>query len=365
MRVMYVVKNFPQISETYIKTEIEAVQEHCELQVIATKKAALACKNHAPFRHIEDLGAIREAIEEYRPHVLHSHWLHSARLLGKLARRTGVPFTVRAHSFDSLWDEQKSGSGWGVLFRRYRVPRHIRRAVDLINDELCLGILAFPFARARLEGAGIRGDKIVDCYPVVNFRRFYNRSPNGDAVMNVGAALAKKKMDDFIELGARLPHLRFNLYALSYNVESLRAINAARGNPVNIVPPVELEDMPAEYKKHRWLVYTASKTGRVGWPMAIAEAQASGVGVCMANVRPDLREYVGSAGYLFNSLDEAAQIITRPFSDELRELGFRQAMKSDVFEHRKLLFGLWEKALPGAFSSILPRRSAQERLTSA
>jgi hypothetical protein len=31
--------------------------------------------------------------------------------------------------------------------------------------------------------------------------------------------------------------------------------------------------------------------------MSIAEAQGAGVGVCMANIRPDLREYVGPAGF--------------------------------------------------------------------
>ena len=91
---MYILKNFPQMSETYIKTEIEAVRERCEIAVVATKKANLPAKNHVPFRQIEDLSVIRELIKEFRPHVLHSHWLHSAKLLGKLASKINVPFTV-------------------------------------------------------------------------------------------------------------------------------------------------------------------------------------------------------------------------------------------------------------------------------
>jgi hypothetical protein len=270
--------------------------------------------------------------------------LHSVQVLGKLARKTQIPFTVRAHSFDSLWQEEKSPFDVTRFFSEFYSPRHVRKAVQLVNDDLCLGILAFPFARPRFEKAGIRGDKIVDCYPVVNYRRFYDITPNGDAVMNVGAALGKKKMEDFIELATLVPGLQFNLYALGYKVESLAEVNKARGYPVHIIPPVELEDMPREYKKHRWLVYTASKTGRVGWPMAIAEAQASGVGVCMANIRPDLREYVGEAGYLYDSLSEAVAIISKPFPEEMRQKGFQQAKKSNIFEHRDLLFGLWQKA---------------------
>jgi len=342
-RVMYILKNFPQMSETYILTETEAVRDQCDIAVVATKKANLPAANHVPFERIEDLSRIRDRIEEFRPHVLHSHWLHSVKILGKLARKTNVPFTVRAHSFDSMWEET-SAFGLFPFFNSYRFPSHIRRALSYINDDLCLGILAFPFARRRLEEAGIRGDKIVDCYPVVNFGRFHNTGANGDAIMNVGACISKKKMEDFVELASQAPDKQFNLYALGYQVEQLREFSRSRGSPVNFVPPVELCDMPAEYKKHRWLVYTAAQGGRVGWPISVAEAQAAGVGVCIANIRPDLRDYLGPAGFLYNSLAEALDIISKPFPEELRQLGFEHAKKSDIFEHRKLLFQLWQKA---------------------
>lgn len=349
---MYLLKNYPQMSETYIKTEIEAVGEHCEIAVVATKKANLPAKNHVPFQFIEDVAAIPEALSEFRPHVLHGHWLHSVKMIGKLSRKMNVPFTVRAHSFDSLWPEENSPLDLIPILRSYRLPSHIRRGLSFINDDLCLGILAFPFVRGRLERAGISANKIIDCYPVVNYRRFYDPSPNGSAIMNVGACIAKKKMEDFVELGIQAPQMQFNLYALGYNVEQLRQVSMAKRSPVNFIPPLELEDMPGEYKKHRWLVYTAAKGGRVGWPMAVAEAQAAGVGVCMANIRPDLREYVGPAGFLYNSLSEVTKLISQPFPRELREMGFEQAKKSDVFTHRSLLFGLWQAAHPGLTAPI-------------
>lgn len=340
-RVLYVLKNYPQMSETYIKTEIEAVREQCEVKIIATKRANLPAKNHEPYRYLEDLSVIREAIEEFRPDVLHSHWLHSVKVVGKLARKTGVPFTVRAHSFDSLWPEDASALRHLPLLSAFALPSHIRRARRYIEDELCLGILGFPFARARLERAGIPGKKLFDCFPVVDFRRFYDPRPNGDAIMNVGACIPKKQMEDFVDLAAKAPEFAFNLYALGYHVDQLRALAQAQGSPVNFMPPVELEEMPVEYKKHRWLVYTAAADGNVGWPMAIAEAQASGVGVCMANIRPDLREYAGPSAIFYDTLDEALRAITHPFPDELRQMGFEQAKKSDIFKHRSLLFRLW------------------------
>ena len=80
---------------------------------------------------------------------------------------------------------------------------------------------------------------------------------------------------------------------------------------MQFVPPVDPEDMPDEYKKHCWLVYTASRTiNTVGWPMALIEAQASGVGVCIQRIREDLREYVGEA--LVDAPEDLVDAIRRP-----------------------------------------------------
>ena len=340
-RVMYILKNYPQISETYIKTEIEAVREVCDISIIATKRAKLPAQKHEPYRYMDDLSMVREAIEEFQPDILHSHWFHSVKLLGKLARKTGVPFTVRGHSFDSIWPEDESPFRHFPLLSVFARPSHIRRAIKFIEDDLCLGLLTLPFARAQLERAGFPSAKLVDCFPVVNFRRFFDPQPNGNAIMNVGACIPKKRMEDFVDLALRAPEREFNLYALGYNVEELRQFASARQSPVHFIPPVELEEMPAEYKKHRWLVYTAARGGNVGWPLAIAEAQASGVGVCMADIRPDLREYAGPTAFLYNSLDEVVKVIRQPVPDEMRQSGFEQAKKSDVFQHRSLLFRLW------------------------
>ena len=78
--------------------------------------------------------------------------------------------------------------------------------------------------------------------------------------------------------------------------------------------------------------------------MAVAKAQASGVGVCIANIRPDLRDYLGDAGYLFDSIDEVRKIVSQPVPDGIRERGFEQARKSDIRVHKKLLTDLWENA---------------------
>ncbi|HEV2738836.1 MAG TPA: hypothetical protein VGU66_09680 [Candidatus Elarobacter sp.] len=333
-RVMYVLVQYPQLSETYIRAEIAAVQADVDIAVISMMEADYAYKDFFPFKLLSTRAEIQSEIERFQPHVLHTHWLHTQlELVIALARENGIPFTVRAHSFDTL-------------FAPPAVPGPIASAVDALNSDLCLGVLALPFSVQNLLAAGIEASKIKVVHPAVQYANFLDRSPNGAAVMNVGASLPKKKFEDFVALGASLPDLEFNLYSIGYGSPALEALNEAHGSPVHLRRPVEPGDMPAVYKKHRWLVVTASKEmGTVGWPLCIAEAQASGVGVCVPNLREDLKDYVGASGYFYDSLDEVREIITRPYPDSMREAGFEHARLSDIDAHKDVLTGLWQLAV--------------------
>lgn len=330
-RVMYLVRNFPQVTQTYIKNEIQALQADHDISLISLTHPNAPYRRHIPFQQISDPALIREQIEEFRPHVLHSHYLPNTEVFGALIRDHGLttPFTFRAHSFDAM------GS-----------PDIARQAAAVINHELCLGVLAYPFTRPLLEGAGIAPDRIHDCFPVVNVPLFHDPSPNGPAVMNIGAAIPKKRMEDFVDLAAATPGIEFNLYGVGWVVQGLRHYNASKGEPVRIIDPVEPDEMPGQYKRHAWMVYTACREMKtVGWPMAVAEAQASGVGVCMPNLRPDLRQYVGPQTILYDSITEVADLIRQPPSEEMRQAGFEQARKSDIFRHKSILTDLWAPVL--------------------
>jgi glycosyltransferase involved in cell wall biosynthesis len=196
--------------------------------------------------------------------------------------------------------------------------------------------------RQRLIAAGLPEAKVFACNPVIDVHRFRNTAPTGPDVMNVGAALPKKNMEDFIVLSKLVPGRRFNLYGLGYDTPRLIAANARIGGKVNFVAPVDPEDMPGEYKKHCWLVYTASRAiNTVGWPMALIEAQASGVGVCVQRVREDLREYVGEAGRFFETPEELVDVIRVPPSEAIRRAGFEWADRFDYRQQLRVLTDLW------------------------
>jgi hypothetical protein len=64
----------------------------------------------------------------------------------------------------------------------------------------------------------------------------------------------------------------------------------------------------------------------------------------MANLGSDLKEYVGPGGFLFDSIAQARDIVSKPFPDDLRQASFEHARKSDIEVHRSVLTDLWASA---------------------
>lgn len=342
LRVLYLLNDYPQVSETYVQTEIDALRGSHDIRIVSVKPPHTIPERHDPFEVIsrDEPERLRAAVDAFAPDVLHGHWLHMAPNIGALSEATGVPFTIRAHSFDVLWPDRRST--FKRLIGRDGRPPFIRDSIGHLQSSRCLGILTFPFGRPALERWGVPIEKLFDAPPCLDFNRFHDTSANGDGVMNGGAALPKKEMDDFLDLASLLPTTRFDLYPVGYEIDRLVDANAARGSPVRITPNVEPHAMPPVYKAHRWLVYTAStRMPTTGWPVMIAEAQASGVGVVMRNLRPDLKDYVGPCGYLYDTLEEAAAIVSRPFPEEKRQEGFERARRHDIHAHKQILTDRW------------------------
>ena len=344
--ILYLLQQRPRTCEIQITNEIAALENRYEL-MIATRSGPDEPPDQRLCRRVRTLEQCVELVQEFRPRILHTHSLTDLCFVGRLAEITGLPFTVRTHWRDTValrrlrWrDRVKLMMERTPPLERPSWPAEAARA---IKSELCLGVLALPCARPWLERAGLDASRLIDCYPLVRFERFHDRSPNGEAVMNLGA-MSEKAIPEFLHLARKVPGNSFRLYARNHP-DWLRERNRSMNAGAEFVEPIRPEDMPREYKLHRWLVYTGDFDA-VGWPAAIAEAQASGVGVCMPRLRPDLAEYVGrGAGVIYDSIDELTEIVARPVPEEMRERGFAQARRSDVEGHKHLLTDLWDAAM--------------------
>lgn len=329
-KILFILQRYPQLSETYIKTEINALQDAFDIHIVSLQKVGYPDPDQRPFRVMSDLHQILALIRELKPQALHTHYLNSAGVAISLAEASGVPFTLRAHSFDSTLPPGKP------------IPPDLFHLGPIARHPLCRGILCFPYTLPLLEQCGVPTAKIHPVPPVIDFHRFHDEGPNGDGIMDTGACLPKKKMEDFLELARLTPELTFDLYPIGYDTAKLTRLNEQLGGPARIFKPVPYAEMPRVYKSHSWLVYTACREiGTVGWPMAVAEAQAAGLGICLANLRPDQETYLGGAGFVFNSLEEARDIIRRPYPEAMRRLGFENARRCDIHAHKGILAELW------------------------
>src|SRR5690242_15802130 len=92
-RILYIVREYPQISQTYIKAEIEAVQDRYEIRVVSLAPADTAEPKHLPFIVTAQRPKFLEVIREFKPQLIHTHYLVLGKLAGGLAEEHGLPFT--------------------------------------------------------------------------------------------------------------------------------------------------------------------------------------------------------------------------------------------------------------------------------
>ena len=103
-RIVVFVSTYPQVSETYIKNEVDALAIDHEIELVTFAPGSYPYRSRRP--HIvvtrENQGNVLDYLQRFRPHALHAHYLVQLPQLVAIAHRLQVPFTVRAHSFDVL-----------------------------------------------------------------------------------------------------------------------------------------------------------------------------------------------------------------------------------------------------------------------
>lgn len=339
-KVLYILHDYPQISQTYIKVELEEVYPNYDIEIVALRQSSHPYSKHYPYNYYSNYEDVLSFAKTFKPNVLHSHWMHGhLDTVFKVACELNIPFTVRSHSFDTMWKKEP----WHKILRGRSVPSRIKKYISWINHPLCLGMLAFPYAIEPLIKAGLNREKLIPCAPVFSHNLFYKKTTNGEKIINVGAGSPKKKFEDYIQLAALTPNRQFHLYSLGYLTESIKQKNIDAGSPLTMMEPIEHEEFAERMSDYQWMVYTADPVrATVGWPMTLLEAQASGVGVCMRNIRPDLKNYLGGAAILYDSIEELVDIVSKPVPDELRVKGFENAQKYGIKKHIHLLADLWD-----------------------
>lgn len=297
MRVLYILWNYPQISETYIDVEIKYAAA-CGIDVHVWSKE---CRHpQLPPACLVHRGTLQEAIAKVQPNLIHCHYLPVAETYAPTIPRT-LPITVRGHSFD-----------WSVdALRRVAAIPQVRR------------IFLFPHFAAQVPDVGK-----VRPLPVA----FHPRDP-GDAfrsqrtVLRLAAALPTKGLSDFFSVAERLADdFRFVLGIARAGgaddyPERLVEQSKKMGGFVDVridVPPDEAWDL---YRKASIYLDTADPKGHpFGMPISIVEAWSQGM-VVLARDGPEARNYMGGQAYCYRSVSEAAELIAKTRLWELNRWG--------------------------------------------
>ncbi len=285
-RVLYVVWHYPQLSESYVETELRCMLAwgvDVEIWRIATGPASYPTS--VP---IHD-GSLAAAIAASRPDILHVHWLSFGHSVQAELAASGLPVTLRLHGFDVT---RESLAAW------------------LAHDWVA-GVYALPNQIAR---TGL-GDARLKPVPVAFDTRLFKPGANKDRrlVVRTAAALASKDLELFLAVARLLPEHRFVLAAATCHlredyVAQLKAAHDSMQSPAELMLDVPREAVAALVGQAGLYLHTMHPPDHrdgtpVGQPISIAEAMATGC-YCLVREVPDLAMLVQDAGATYRDLDQ-------------------------------------------------------------
>jgi glycosyltransferase involved in cell wall biosynthesis len=285
MKVLYLLWNYPQISETYIDVEIAFAMRHgIDVHVWST-----ACRhpNLKPLCPVHR-GKISEEIAAVKPDIIHCHYMPVVEAYYKSVPRA-IPITVRGHSFD-----------WS--------PSTLRRVADLDSVKR---IYLFPHFADQVKDVG----KVRSLPVAFRPQPVQNVKKNHRLVLRLAAALPTKGLSDFFGVAERLAdNFRFVLGVARAGgaddyperfVETSRKMGSFVDVRIDVLP----EEAWSLYRRASIYLDTSDPKGHAfGMPISIVEAWSEGMMVLVRD-EPDARRYVGSQAYCYRTVDEAAALV--------------------------------------------------------
>ena len=71
-RVLYLVLDYPSTSETYIRTEIEAVRHAYDVHVVSMQEGSIPYRNPHPYTVAKGADAALKVVRDWKPDIIHA-----------------------------------------------------------------------------------------------------------------------------------------------------------------------------------------------------------------------------------------------------------------------------------------------------
>lgn len=286
MRVLYLLSNYPQSSESYIDAEIRFVRSKgVEVAVWSPMTGYGEMPKGIPVFYGD---SPYDAIGDFRPDLLHIHYLVTAKqILRNLS--VDLPITIRAHSFD--WD--------------------LGRAADLCGIKNVLAIYAFPHF-AREAGAHSKVVPMSVAFDAEPYDIPISDPIAPGRVIRLAAGRRMKGLEDFFAVSWKLFPGAFQMAVSTVKGDEEyidRLIGAGMKTGVTVFRDLGRAKAVQMTRTAGIYLDTSDPTGHpFGMPISVAEALASGLVVIMRD-SPAAREYGGEAAVYYKTADEAAILV--------------------------------------------------------
>lgn len=289
MKILYLLNEYPQLSESYIRAEIDYAREMgVEIKVWTGGASPCRYQDSAPF-HV-GIPTWKD-IQAERPDVVHVHYVHTA--LSRLAEieKSGVPLTVRGHSFDYS-------------------PSNVQK---LLESRALRQLFLFPHFAAEHQ------DPRVDSLTCAVDTRFYEwrmGEKEWDLVFRAGAGIPGKDLECFLRVAQLCKKkLRFALFLTSQHPETVKGllrVNETMGYPAEIYLDRQHEEIAAVARRAGQCLRSHDPGSHpYGMPQSVAEAMAAG---CRIVARNGAQDFIGEAGACFTDDATAAEMLIDPLT---------------------------------------------------
>jgi glycosyltransferase involved in cell wall biosynthesis len=276
LRVLFVEWHFPQITETYIAALAHGLVDiGADVHVWALDEPSVDAGTDL----VVHRGRLEDAIAEFAPQLVLTHWLQKGRQYRPESRAAGLPHAIRVHGFDydaSLVGELLGDDGVFV----HTFP-HLVAPEWAGHPRLAVSTTAFDDRRWR---------PVDDKDPLL--------------VVRTVAGLLTKDLDTFLHAARMCPHHRFVLvvgHSLSVEERTEQLIERAAelDSPCEVLVDLSHDDVTELVGRAGIYLHTHGTDHPVTMPISIAEAMATGCWV-LARDLPGLDAYVQPAGALYD-----------------------------------------------------------------
>lgn len=312
-RVLYVASQFPQLSESHIYAEIACMRRFgAAIEVWAPAAGA------SPFAHdlVVHRGRLADAIRAARPDLVHVHWFTMLDATRATVAASGLPLTLRGHSFDAT-------------------PQAIAKALLLAN-------LRRLYLLPGSASGTLHEDERIRIVPPIFDSTLFPPSPRKDRrlVLRASPGIVENSLRFMLDLATLLPEHRVVVAVTAARghepePEALEAYRTRIGSPAELRFDVQRPEIGALFAAAGIYVHSSTEPQgaiqkRVGGPVSLAEAMATGAYVLARN-HPALAAYVGGAGATYADAAQAAALIraTAAWTDaEWREAHVRSVERA-------------------------------------